>query len=78
MSGRKKIGSTLSLTRRFLFREGAVVVEGGDALRGRHEIQATFFCDLCNEIDNSLLIRPVVPRWKRVGSGGNFLNQGGA
>ena len=52
---------------RLLAPERAVVVEGGDAFRHRHEIRRAGFRDLLDKSDDGLLGRAVVPRGKRVG-----------
>ena len=47
----------------------AVLVEGGDALGGRHELRAALRGGRLHELDNRLLGRAVVPRRQRIGLG---------
>jgi hypothetical protein len=45
----------------------AVIVEHGDALRGRNEIRRAFLGNLFDKGNDGMLWRGVVPRWERIG-----------
>ncbi len=50
--------------------QGAVVVEGSNALGNGHEIGPTFFRDPCHELEDGLLRHALVPGRERVGGRG--------
>src|SRR5258707_14832587 len=46
--------------------EGAIIIEGGDALFGRHEIRRALGCDPRDEVDDRSFSRAIVPRGKGI------------
>ncbi len=49
------------IVQRLLDPQRAIIVEGGDALLGLHEVRPTLLGHLGNEVDDALLGRAVVP-----------------